>query len=119
MMATPIPSPLPISCTDCHQPMRVEHQWPDWSRDVVIVAAECACGRIIGELSGRTIAMRHLHAIPVLRSNIMVRANADIGKEAAEAIVMHRQHILDMERLVAAAQWVRDGVSASRGRRAG
>lgn len=98
----PIPNPLPISCTECHQPMRVEHQSIAHARDEIIVAAECGCGRIIGSIlpcRGR----------PFIRADIVADSRGDIGKEAAHVIGYCRERIADMERLIAAATWANGG----------
>jgi hypothetical protein len=91
--------------------MRVELQLARWSwSDTIIVAAECQCGRIIGEIAHRAVLLLE-RGRPLMRADIQVRADVDLGKEAAECIVRSREAIADMERLVAAATWVRDGLA--------
>lgn len=108
MMATPIPSPLPISCTDCHQPMRVEFQMDCWLSDMVLVAAECGCGRVIGEVPRRAVAQLE-RGRPLMRFDIQVRPDVDPGTDAADTIRRSREVIADMERVIAAATWAREG----------
>lgn len=108
-MGTPIPSPLPISCTDCNQPMRVEFQMDQWSWcHTVIIAAECRCGRVIGTIARRAV-LELDDGRSLTRADIKVQADADLGKEAAESIAQYREAIADMERVIAAATWVRGG----------
>lgn len=108
MSATPIPDPLPVSCTDCHQPMRVEYQCIDGLRDSVTVAAECRCGRVIGSVCGSKIAAHRYGARPITRRDIDAYLG-DVGKEAAGMIAFARQRIAEAERLVAAATWANRG----------
>lgn len=107
-MAYVIPNPLPISCTDCHQLMRVEFQDANQAHDSVIVAAECRCGRIIGEIFGQAL---HAHARgnrPLLRADIG-RDTGAIGEQAAESIRYASERIAEQERWIAAATWANGG----------
>jgi hypothetical protein len=107
-MAHTIPDPLPISCTDCHQAMRIEFQRISPMRDEIIVAAECRCGRLLGAVFGGTVAAQRHAGRPITRHDIDA-CQGDIGKDAADSIAFARQRIADAERLIAAATWANEG----------
>lgn len=108
-MAYTIPSPLPINCTDCHQPMRVEFQGANRAHDSVIVAAECRCGRIIGEIFGQVLHAHCRGNRPLLRADIGRDTGFEIGEQAAEVIRYAHERIAEMERWIAAATWANGG----------
>lgn len=99
-----VPKPLPISCTDCHRQMWIEHQSIEHNRDAVIVAAECACGRIIGIVTGMRMAQRA--AQPLTRADIVAE---DIGASSAALAASAREYIAELERRIAAATWANGG----------
>jgi hypothetical protein len=106
-----LPDIIPISCVDCLQAMHVEHRHEESCTDLVIVAAECRCGRVIGILEHGTL-MRFLYGnSPIVRQDIKM-PDFDIGKGAVALIEQARERILSAERLIAAATWVKDGIWA-------
>lgn len=105
-MAFAIPNPLPISCTDCRQPMRVEHQSESPAIDAYIVAAECGCGRVIGELSGMHLLRYMRGTRPIVRSDIQPPSE-DIGMQARALIDRAREAITEAEKRIAAATWAK------------
>lgn len=104
-MAMEIPNPIPISCTTCHQAMRVEFQDSITPLDEMVVAAECGCGRRIGTIFGaRLIETRH--GRPLIAHDI---AQVDVGEYAQRMVEYARDLMARGERLVAAATWARGG----------
>jgi hypothetical protein len=102
-----IPNPLRIACTECHRDMRVEFQSHETYNDSVIVAAECDCGRVLAEIDGQLcLAGWGRQARPFIAS--MLNDSPYIGADAKGCIATLRDRIATLERLIAAATWVRD-----------
>lgn len=104
---TVIQNPLPISCTTCHQAMRVEFQELISDTDELLIAAECSCGRVLGVItSERLFAQRH-NSRPFIREDIA--AVPDVGERGKAAIELAHERIARAERWIAAATWAREG----------
>jgi hypothetical protein len=103
---TIIPNPLSISCTTCHQAMRVEHQSGSQGMDGVLVAAECRCGRSIGMIWGESISTHTNSGRPLIAHDIV--ADPELGDWARKRIASARERIAESERWIAAATWAHE-----------
>lgn len=107
-MATVIPNPVRIACTECHRDARVEFQCHETWNDALIVAAECDCGRFIAEVDGFLFRARGLgtQLQPLIASSL--RHIPELGVHAKERVVALRDRMAQYERVIAAATWAND-----------
>ena len=104
-MAMEIPNPIPISCTTCHQAMRVEFQ--DLMLDGLVVAAERGCSRRIGAISSPALYQTQARrARPLIAHDI---EPMDVGETARQMVEHGRELMARGERWIAAATWARGG----------
>lgn len=103
-MATVIPDPLRIACTECHRDMSVRFQSFAMHTDSMVVAAECGCGRVFGEIDGALIvAGWGSKGRPIIAHAL--RHNADLGPHAANQLAKLRERMDHYERMIGAATW--------------
>lgn len=98
---------LQIGCVECHQTMDIKYLIRMEIKDAVLVAAECACGRLLGEIDGQTL---HIVARnperPLTSSDIKSDDSACVA--APRIIERAKERIVNAERLIAVGTWVRD-----------
>jgi hypothetical protein len=95
-----------IACTECHRDMRIEMQHVEPYNDSVIVAAECDCGRIMGEVDGLCIKRFELDGKVPLIAAASTDVAGEIGRQSATQVARLRDRIAVYERRIAAATWV-------------
>lgn len=103
-MARIIPNPVRLACTDCHRDMRVQFQTFEPATDSLIVAAECDCGRVMGEIDGHLLQAGFGTPARPFHGSSMQHI-PELGHGAKERIIAMRGRIDELERLIAAATW--------------